>query len=114
MSTINFSISASFQEILSISNPAAAHKSSFNQSLNYIENVIGSDVFNALMDGFQITYPNIPLSIDNKQTDEYLLINHDKFNKFTIVIKSLMGDKYQKLKNDFQFDMYPLDLKLDL
>ncbi len=114
MSSIKFSINASLQEILSISDPAAVNKSVFNLSLDYIESVIGNDVFNALLNGFQLSYPEIPLSVDNKKTDEYLLINYTNFNNFVIVIKSLMGDKYNKLKEDFLFEIYPLDFKLNL
>ena len=109
----NVKVNACFSKLTELTDPALFNSKQLMNSLRFVEDTIGSDVYNSLLFGFQMLHSDVDILSDDKITNQYLLLDQTKFKHFTIVLKSLMGDKYEILKEKYQFDVHPLDIKLN-
>lgn len=111
----NISIRTDYS-ILSKNNEfAIVPKDNFFEAMDFIKSTITENTFNNIIKKHPITIPDIKaIDEDNDCViEDYIVINLTNFNYFVIAIKILMEDNYQLLKNKYQFEIVPLDIKFD-
>jgi hypothetical protein len=83
----------------------------FQNALKYIASIIGQQILDNLVSGFELINENPDIKVKNNGTysSEYIIINYEKFNIFAKVIKELMADNYDILMENYSFDIFMVE-----
>ena len=96
LDNINFNVTGTNSDLLGLKNPAIVENESFFKALDFIREVVGNEMVNNLMSGFEIlnTNEHIIVKVDDKASLDYSIIDMQKFKYFNAVLKNIMGDKH--------------------
>ena len=111
----NISIRTDYTILFKNNEFAIVPKKSFFEAIEFIKSIITEKTFNNITNKHPIIIPDVKaIDADNDCViEDYIVINLTNFNYFVIAVKILMEDNYQLLKNKYQFEIVPLDIKFD-
>tara|TARA_B110001469_G_C9351665_1_gene185193 strand:+ start:165 stop:521 length:357 start_codon:yes stop_codon:yes gene_type:complete len=111
----NISIRSDYSILSKKNEFAIVPKKSFFEAMDFIKSIITEKAFNNIVNRHKVIMPDIKaIDVDNDCViKDYIVINLTNFNYFVIAIKILMEDNYQLLKDKYQFDIIPLEVKFD-